>query len=185
MNSRCKYTRRRDAEYAEYAELTERVGTVIAARRRAQLNRRAKPDIKDRFTSLRRNAHLPQSKHRKTNKARKRPKGLYSTAPVRPATSRNRQVRIIAIIIVLALAASAIAYLIANRSGRSVGAEITTPSGLKYSDEVVGTGATPKRGQTVFVHYTGKLADGTKFDSSYDHPGQKPLEFQLGTAGYH
>ena len=126
---------------------------------------------------------MPQSKHRKTNKARKRPKGLYSTAPVRPATSRNRQVRIIAIIIVLALAASAIAYLIANRSGRSVGAEVTTPSGLKYSDEVVGTGATPKRGQTVFVHYTGKLADGTKFDSSYDHPGQKPLEFQLGTAG--
>ena len=124
---------------------------------------------------------MPQSRHRKTNKARTRPKGLYPAAPAKPATARNRQARIIAIVIVLALAAAAIVYLIANRAGKTLGPEVTTASGLKYSDEVVGTGAAPLKGQTVSVHYTGTLANGTKFDSSYDHPGQKPLEFQLGT----
>jgi len=55
---------------------------------------------------------------------------------------------------------------------------VTTPSGLKYEDLVVGTGATPKKGQTVRVHYTGWLTDGKKFDSSRDR-GQ-PFEFRLG-----
>jgi peptidylprolyl isomerase len=45
---------------------------------------------------------------------------------------------------------------------------ITTPSGLKYVDLKVGTGATPKQGQTVSVQYTGTLENGTKFDSSRD-----------------
>jgi peptidylprolyl isomerase len=57
-------------------------------------------------------------------------------------------------------------------------AEVTTPSGLKYVDIKVGTGAQPKPGQTVLVHYTGTLMDGTKFDSSLDR-GQ-PLDFTLG-----
>lgn len=57
--------------------------------------------------------------------------------------------------------------------------EITTPSGLKYLDVKVGTGVQPKAGQTVFVHYTGMLTDGTKFDSSLDRG--EPLEFKLGT----
>ena len=56
--------------------------------------------------------------------------------------------------------------------------EVTTPSGLKYVDLKVGTGAQPKQGQTVSVHYTGTLTDGTKFDSSVDR-GQ-PLDFKLG-----
>lgn len=60
----------------------------------------------------------------------------------------------------------------------SVGAEITTPSGLKYIDEVAGTGESPKPGQMVTVHYTGTLEDGTKFDSSLDR-GQ-PFTFQIG-----
>ena len=55
---------------------------------------------------------------------------------------------------------------------------VTTPSGLKYEDLVVGTGDTPKKGQTVRVHYTGWLTDGKKFDSSRDR-GQ-PFEFHLG-----
>ncbi|AGY59025.1 FKBP-type peptidyl-prolyl cis-trans isomerase [Gloeobacter kilaueensis] len=54
----------------------------------------------------------------------------------------------------------------------------TTPDGLKYLDEVVGTGATPKTGQKVTVHYTGTLEDGRKFDSSRDR-GQ-PFSFVLG-----
>jgi peptidylprolyl isomerase len=54
----------------------------------------------------------------------------------------------------------------------------TTPSGLKYVDLVVGTGAAPKSGQTVSVHYTGWLVNGTRFDSSLDRG--TPLEFPLG-----
>jgi FKBP-type peptidyl-prolyl cis-trans isomerase len=123
---------------------------------------------------------LPQSRHRKINKAKKRPKGPYPAANANPPVGRNRQARIIAIVIVLALAASAVAYLIVNRTGTG-GTEVITFSGLKYTDLVVGTGATPQRGQTVSVHYTGTLENGQKFDSSYDHPGQQPLEFQLGT----
>ena len=53
------------------------------------------------------------------------------------------------------------------------------PGGLKYYDMVVGTGATPKVGQTASVRYTGTLLDGTKFDSSYDR-GQAPFDFVLG-----
>ena len=55
----------------------------------------------------------------------------------------------------------------------------STPSGLRYYDMKVGTGASPKVGQTVSVQYTGTLLDGTKFDSSYDHGGQ-PIDFAIG-----
>jgi peptidylprolyl isomerase len=48
---------------------------------------------------------------------------------------------------------------------------ITTPSGLKYVDLVVGTGAAVKTGDHVSVNYVGKLIDGTKFDASADHGG--------------
>ncbi|HAG85699.1 MAG TPA: peptidylprolyl isomerase, partial [Cyanobacteria bacterium UBA12227] len=44
----------------------------------------------------------------------------------------------------------------------------TTPSGLKYIDLKEGTGVMPTTGQTVVVHYTGTLEDGSKFDSSRD-----------------
>jgi FKBP-type peptidyl-prolyl cis-trans isomerase len=53
-----------------------------------------------------------------------------------------------------------------------------TPSGLKYIDTVVGTGAQPKAGQQVTVHYTGSLDDGTKFDSSVDR--KQPFTFIIG-----
>ncbi len=54
----------------------------------------------------------------------------------------------------------------------------TTDSGLKYVDMVAGSGETPKSGQTVVVHYTGWLTDGTKFDSSVDRG--EPFRFALG-----
>ena len=57
-------------------------------------------------------------------------------------------------------------------------ADVTTPSGLKYEDLKVGTGAEAKAGQTVSVHYTGWLTDGRKFDSSVDR--WQPFEFPLG-----
>ena len=63
--------------------------------------------------------------------------------------------------------------------GHKTGVEVTTPSGLKYVDEVIGTGEKPRLGKTVVVHYTGTLTNGAKFDSSVDR-GQ-PYEFRLGT----
>ena len=55
---------------------------------------------------------------------------------------------------------------------------VTTDSGLKYVELKEGNGATPKTGQTVVVHYTGTLEDGTKFDSSRDR--NSPFEFKIG-----
>ncbi len=55
---------------------------------------------------------------------------------------------------------------------------ITTASGLKYQDLKLGTGASPKKGDLVVVHYTGTLENGSKFDSSVDRGC--PFEFRLG-----
>ena len=55
---------------------------------------------------------------------------------------------------------------------------ITTTSGLQYEDLAEGTGEAAKAGNTVEVHYTGWLKDGTKFDSSLDR--KQPFTFQLG-----
>jgi len=55
---------------------------------------------------------------------------------------------------------------------------VTTPSGLQYEDLTVGNGASPQNGQTVTVHYTGWLTNGTKFDSSVDRG--RPFEFHIG-----
>jgi len=55
---------------------------------------------------------------------------------------------------------------------------MTTDSGLKYVDVVVGKGASPTSGKQVKVHYTGTLENGTKFDSSVDR--KKPFSFVIG-----
>ena len=68
--------------------------------------------------------------------------------------------------------------------GTTGGASATTggtmrlASGLQYEDLKVGDGPVAQSGQTVSVHYTGWLTDGTKFDSSLD--AGKPFEFPLG-----
>jgi len=54
----------------------------------------------------------------------------------------------------------------------------TTASGLTYQDVVAGTGAEAKKGDDVSVHYTGRLMDGTQFDSSKDR--NQPFDFPLG-----
>ena len=57
-----------------------------------------------------------------------------------------------------------------------------TPSGLQYEDTQAGTGASPQKGQTCVMHYTGWLwvngSKGAKFDSSVDRG--KPFEFPIG-----
>ncbi|MCB9539774.1 MAG: FKBP-type peptidyl-prolyl cis-trans isomerase [Myxococcales bacterium] len=49
---------------------------------------------------------------------------------------------------------------------------------LKIEDLTVGSGAEAKAGDTVAVHYTGWLTNGTKFDSSKDRG--RPFSFPLG-----
>ncbi|MEO6061592.1 MAG: FKBP-type peptidyl-prolyl cis-trans isomerase [Thermoflexales bacterium] len=56
---------------------------------------------------------------------------------------------------------------------------VTTASGLQYIDNVTGTGPKPQKGQTVVVHYTGYLDNGTVFDSSRQR--NQPFEFVIGT----
>jgi peptidylprolyl isomerase len=65
---------------------------------------------------------------------------------------------------------------------QAAGKPVTTPSGLQIIDSKVGTGASPKAGQTCVMHYTGWLyengAKGKKFDSSVDRG--EPFEFPIG-----
>ena len=55
---------------------------------------------------------------------------------------------------------------------------VTDSGVVEKTDLVVGTGAEAVAGDTLTVHYTGWLADGTKFDSSYDRG--TPYTFRLG-----
>ncbi len=58
----------------------------------------------------------------------------------------------------------------------------TTPSGLGIEDTQAGDGASPSKGQTCVMHYTGWLwldgKKGSKFDSSVDRG--RPFSFPLG-----
>jgi|694.fasta_scaffold18596_13 peptidylprolyl isomerase len=60
---------------------------------------------------------------------------------------------------------------------------ITAPSGLKYTEDRLGTGAVAETGKKVTVHYTGWVEKdgrkGNKFDSSKE-PGRQPFTFTLG-----
>ena len=51
---------------------------------------------------------------------------------------------------------------------------------LRYVDTLVGTGALAEPRMYYSVRYTGWLTDGTKFDSSDDHPGKEPYTFPYG-----
>ena len=82
----------------------------------------------------------------------------------------------------LAAALGGAAALAAHRTAAAQGNAVKTASGLQYIDTKVGTGETPRHGQTCVMHYTGWLyqngAKGAKFDSSVDR-GQ-PFEFPIG-----
>jgi hypothetical protein len=121
---------------------------------------------------------VPQSRHRKINRARKRVRN--PNAPSHPsaqsAGGRNQYLRIGAIALVLVIAGVMVVYVITRRANPA-GNEVTTSSGLKYVDAKVGDGPSPKPGQTVVVHYSGTLEDGTPFDSTNGRP---PANFRLG-----
>ena len=69
-----------------------------------------------------------------------------------------------------------------TKSAPAAGKTMTTASGLKIEDTQVGTGASPKTGQTCVMHYTGWLYENgqktKKFDSSVDR--NEPFEFPIG-----
>jgi peptidylprolyl isomerase len=69
----------------------------------------------------------------------------------------------------------AVALCAAGCTKKNIG---VTETGMKYEIIKEGTGPSPKRGDSVTVHYTGWLEDGTKFDSSVDR--NQPFTFKLG-----
>jgi FKBP-type peptidyl-prolyl cis-trans isomerase len=95
------------------------------------------------------------------------------------------------IIVVIVLAVTGLAYwMLETMDGGKKGSEKANNSAkfedfqrssavgnLKKEDIVEGAGKTAKSGDTVVVHYTGKLANGTQFDSSV---GREPFEFTIG-----
>lgn len=57
--------------------------------------------------------------------------------------------------------------------------EVKMKSGLIIVDNVVGEGLEAEKFDILTVHYTGKLEDGTVFDSS-KNPGRDPFRFTVG-----
>ena len=120
---------------------------------------------------------MPQSRHRKINRARKIPRVSHSNPGVasnKPFANRNLQ---IGAIIVVVIAIAALAYYFTRPE-----AKVPPLSELKIEDIKVGDGESPKLGQTVTVNYTGWLwkngKEGKEFDISRKHG--KPVEFKLG-----
>ena len=122
---------------------------------------------------------MPQSRKRRDGRRRTSRGQAPPQGGARGRVGRGRRNRVVAAVVIVALAAAGGAYLLtpARRSG-APGQEVTTASGLRYVDLVVGTGPSPRPGQATTVHYTGTLEDGAKFDSSRDK-GQ-PYTFSIG-----
>jgi peptidylprolyl isomerase len=91
-------------------------------------------------------------------------------------------VRTLAAIVLAAALTGILAVGTSTASMAQAAKTMTTASGLQITDGKVGTGATPKPGQTCVMHYTGWLyengAKGKKFDSSVDRG--EPFEFPIG-----
>lgn len=97
-------------------------------------------------------------------------------------TTRNF---VTAIAVALSLAVVALFFGVSNPfmpsllGGQAVaGSALSEVTQLIVQDEVVGTGTEASVGSEVKVHYTGKLEDGTVFDTSV---GKSPIQFTLGT----
>lgn len=103
----------------------------------------------------------------------------------RAARVRNQRILLAVIILLLLAGAAYLVYTNLSRPQENTVSPlsdttglITSASGLRYQDLKTGSGTEAKNGDTVSVHYTGWLEDGTKFDSSVDR-GQ-PFDFTLG-----
>ncbi|RPI34826.1 MAG: FKBP-type peptidyl-prolyl cis-trans isomerase [Chloroflexota bacterium] len=88
---------------------------------------------------------------------------------VRAAKRRNQRIIAGVVIFIIIAAIALFAYLTAVNRGES----------LVIEDLVVGEGTEVKQGDTISVHYTGWLEDGSEFDSNQD--GDQPFEFTVGT----
>jgi FKBP-type peptidyl-prolyl cis-trans isomerase len=98
----------------------------------------------------------------------------------RAAKQRNQRLLIGGIILIVLVLIGYFALTALQNKNHTSGSSqaTTTGSGMQVIDEVVGTGQEAKTGDTVSVNYTGWLADGTKFDSSYDR--NQTFDFVLG-----
>lgn len=121
---------------------------------------------------------MPQSRNRKVNKARKRPRVPHSNPGPAPEIPSNQKLKVGAFILVGVIVLAAVAYVITRRGSQAGNEMTTTASGLKYQDLKAGDGASPRMGQTVTVHYIGRLENGTEFNNSYSLG--KPIDFKLG-----
>lgn len=124
---------------------------------------------------------MPTSRHRKIERARKRPRVAPSTpsaVATKPSTSDQKK-KLIVIIVTAAVAAFVAVYTISTFRSSKAAPEITTASGLKYQDVKVGDGASPTLGQTVQAHYIGRIENenGKEFNN---FTTGKPIEFKLG-----
>ena len=120
---------------------------------------------------------MPKSRKRKSGGGKS---SRYTYSSNKKSQKRTKLIRnfTITALIVAGLAAITAVYLSLSGDSQAVGVEITTPSGLKYVDIVIGDGDSPRIGQTVTAHYTGTFEDGRKFDSSLD--SGKPYSFVIG-----
>ena len=95
---------------------------------------------------------------------------------------RSRSVLLAALLIAPLAAPLTAEEKAAEKAEKKESKMVKTESGLQYEDTKPGTGASPEKGQTCVMHYTGWLwvngAKGQKFDSSLDRG--RPFEFPLG-----
>ena len=124
---------------------------------------------------------MPQSRHRKrrgrTSSARKTQK----------SSGIGKRNQIIVFVIVAVFLVAGLFFIFSGNKTQAPTTSATpptpvegatvTPSGLQYIDLVEGTGASPRVGQDVTVHYKGTFTNGTPFDSSI---GKPPMTFKLG-----
>lgn len=130
---------------------------------------------------------MPTSRHRKIERARKRPRVAPSNpnaaSTPRPSSGSDQKKKVIAIIVTAAVAAFVAVYVISTLRNTSKAApEVTTASGLKYQDLKVGDGPSPTIGQSVTAHYLGRLENesGAEFNNSRKMGAGQPAEFTLG-----
>lgn len=88
---------------------------------------------------------------------------------------RNQRILLVVIVVIILAVAG---YFVYKAMNPAQPVPPSAPAELQIEDIKKGTGAEAKAGDTVVVHYTGTLLDGTKFDSSLDR-GQ-PYTFVLG-----